>query len=111
MIDGRDCQVASIDGQAPMFELGRDPDVVAKANAAFIAASRTLVPDLIAEVERLTKERDALFVAAQAVDDADELSRFASMKVYAKPGETFENGETAMYLKRYVELLIAKVQP
>ena len=38
-------------------------------DAAFIAASRTLIPQLLAEVDRLTKERDEWRDACQAISD------------------------------------------
>lgn len=55
-VDGHERQVASIDGQAPMFDMRAEPVAVQTANAAFIAASRSLVPSLLAEVTRLRAE-------------------------------------------------------
>lgn len=57
IVDGRECQVATVDGQAAMFDMRQSADAIMHANANFIAAARTLVPALIAEVERLTRER------------------------------------------------------
>lgn len=52
--------------------VGDDPEPVVFAtndDLDFIAAARTLVPALIAEVRRLTKERDAYDVKAQRLGE------------------------------------------
>ncbi len=55
-------QVAGADGQAAAVDMRGSTHDVLEANAAFIAASRTLVPALIAEVERLRRTWNPLHV-------------------------------------------------
>ena len=61
---GRVCDTINSDVAMVSEEYDEDGctawDEVGKANMEFIAAARTAVPTLIAEVERLTAERDAL---------------------------------------------------
>jgi len=70
------------------------------ADAAFIAAARTAVPQLLADVDALTQERDALAASVQGwTDTALELladrSRFRSAIVSLTPGgsEFYDNPE------------------
>jgi hypothetical protein len=65
-------QVATAIGQAAMYDADRglDTSEVLKANAAFIAASRTAVPQLVEEVWRLRR-------ALAATEGALEASRVA----------------------------------
>lgn len=57
MIDGRDCQVASVDGQAAMFDHRAEAATIALANAAFIAAANpATVLALLERVERAERE-------------------------------------------------------
>lgn len=47
LIEGLTRQVAHADGQAAMFDYRADTAEIQRANAAFIAAARTAVPDLL----------------------------------------------------------------
>lgn len=81
-LDGLQRQVAHADGQAAMFDQrrGMETHEVMAANAAFIAAARTAVPELIAEVERLrvdlkceqirSEDRGASYASAAADRDS-----------------------------------------
>src|ERR1051325_11044458 len=61
MISGRDCQVASIDGQAAMFDHRASAAEIQRANAAFIAAANpTVVAHLVAVVEAADEFRASL---------------------------------------------------
>lgn len=57
-IGERECQVASIDGDAAMFDRRAETHEIQRANAAFIARARTLVPRLLDALEQARKERD-----------------------------------------------------
>ncbi|MGN6106661.1 MAG: ead/Ea22-like family protein [Kofleriaceae bacterium] len=90
VIDGRERQVAAIDGQAPMFDLRAGQDEVARANGAFIAAARSALPALLDALEAARKERDEAIadgVLSQRVCDLsnerDQL-RAQLAKVYAE---------------------------
>lgn len=67
-IGERECQVASIDGDAAMFDRRAETHEIQRANATFIARARTLVPRLLDALEQASKERDGNKAAIDMLD-------------------------------------------
>jgi hypothetical protein len=85
------------DDLAPHMPLPSDE---AKANAAFIAAARTAVPQMVAYIEALEAERKQRVAAMKIINDA-------LLEIGAAFGNEFENGDMAAFASHVQVALIA----
>lgn len=101
-IGDRECQVASIDGDAAMFDHRAEPHEVQRANASFIAHARQDVEQLVARVEFLERLIDAVAHDVRIVTEHRAARERGGQHVGTGGPLSAANPSTLVYLERLV---------